>query len=90
MCGIAGLLTIDGQAPPQEVLTAMSQALIHRGPDGDGAYRAEGIGMVHRRLAIIDLETGAQPLQDSDGAVLVANAEIYNHVELRAELRRGG
>jgi asparagine synthase (glutamine-hydrolysing) len=86
VCGIAGLLTIDGQAPPQEVLTVMSQALIHRGPDGDGAYRAEGIGMVHRRLAIIDLETGAQPLQDSEGAVLVANAEIYNHVELRAEL----
>jgi asparagine synthase (glutamine-hydrolysing) len=86
VCGIAGLLTTDGQAPSQEVLTAMSQALIHRGPDGDGAYRADGIGMVHRRLAIIDLETGAQPLQDAEGAVLVANAEIYNHVELRAEL----
>lgn len=86
MCGIAGMLTIDGRAPPQDVLATMSRALIHRGPDGDGMFRTDGIGLVHRRLAIIDLETGAQPLQDNDGAVLVANAEIYNHVELRTEL----
>ncbi len=86
MCGIAGLLTTDGRAPSKDVLAKMSRALVHRGPDGDGIYHADGIGLVHRRLAIIDLETGAQPLQDSDGAVLVANAEIYNHIELRTKL----
>jgi len=86
MCGIAGLLTTNGSEPSKAALAAMSQALIHRGPDGDGVFAADGVGLVHRRLAIIDLETGAQPLQDTDGAVLVANAEIYNHVELRAEL----
>jgi len=90
MCGIAGLMTPDGAAPSQAVLDAMSTALVHRGPDGRGRHLAGGVGLVHERLAIIDLETGQQPLHSPDGAALVANAEIYNYLELRAELGEGG
>ncbi len=59
----------------------------HRGPDGDGRYRSGDVGMVQTRLAIIDLATGAQPLHEPGGAALIANAEIYNYVELREKLR---
>lgn len=86
MCGIAGIMSADGSPPPAVALEAMSRALVHRGPDGEGRYQSAGVGLVHRRLAIIDLATGAQPLEDGDGVVLVANAEIYNHVELRSAL----
>ncbi|MHA1112959.1 MAG: asparagine synthase (glutamine-hydrolyzing) [Alphaproteobacteria bacterium] len=86
MCGIAGLMTRDGRAPDASALAAMSAALRHRGPDGDGTYVAGDVGMVHRRLAIIDLATGDQPLGQPGGAVLVANGEIYNYLELRREL----
>lgn len=84
MCGIAGIMTVA--APPSEaVLDAMEMALAHRGPDGRGRYRSGSFGMVHTRLAIIDLATGDQPIRDSQGAALVANAEIYNYIELKAE-----
>lgn len=86
MCGIAGIMTGDGSAPDLAVLTALQTALRHRGPDGDGQYLGEGIGLVHARLAIIDLATGDQPIQSADGATLIANAEIYNYLELREEL----
>ena len=86
MCGIAGLFTRDGSSPDQSVLQHLASALAHRGPDGEGRYVNAGIGLVHRRLAIIDLETGDQPLSEPDGAVLIANAEIYNYVELRDAL----
>ncbi|MBZ0325248.1 MAG: asparagine synthetase B, partial [Alphaproteobacteria bacterium] len=86
MCGIAGLMTLDGQPPDAHVLAAMSAALVHRGPDGDGTYLKGDVGMVHRRLAIIDLVTGDQPLGDDTGAALVANGEIYNYRELRRDL----
>jgi len=89
MCGIAGLMTYDGTAPPPAPLQAMGVALRHRGPDGDGRYRSGDLGMVQTRLAIIDLATGDQPLYEPGGAALVANGEIYNYVELRAELARG-
>lgn len=85
MCGLAGIMTADG-APSETALAALERALAHRGPDGRGRYAAEGIGMVHTRLAIIDLETGDQPIREPDGAALVANAEIYNYIELRDEL----
>jgi len=85
MCGIAGIMTVA--APPSEaVLDAMEMALAHRGPDGRGRYRSGNFGMVHTRLAIIDLATGDQPIRESQGAALVANAEIYNYIELKAEL----
>ena len=64
----------------------MTRAMAHRGPDGDGYYIKDGLGFAHVRLAIIDLVTGDQPLFAPGGLALVANGEIYNHVELRAAL----
>jgi asparagine synthase (glutamine-hydrolysing) len=89
MCGIAGLMTLDGTAPPAPPLRAMGAALRHRGPDGDGRYRSGDVGMVQTRLAIIDLATGDQPLYEPGGAALIANGEIYNYIELREELGCG-
>jgi asparagine synthase (glutamine-hydrolysing) len=86
MCGIAGVMTADGETPLAAALQAMSAALAHRGPDGIGHYRTGNVGMVQTRLAIIDLVTGDQPLYEPGGAALMANAEIYNYIELRAEL----
>ena len=96
MCGIAGIMTLDGTAPDGAVLQSLMRALAHRGPDGDGMAVSGGVGLVQTRLAIIDLETGDQPLYASrpggdggkDGAVLVANGEIYNYVELRLDMGR--
>ena len=85
MCGIAGLMTQHGDAAPGRLLRAIGAALAHRGPDGDGHYRSGDVGMVQMRLAIIDLATGDQPLYEPGGAALVANAEIYNYLELRRE-----
>jgi asparagine synthase (glutamine-hydrolysing) len=87
MCGIAGLMTLNGAAPPAAPLRMMGAALRHRGPDGDGQYCSGDVGMVQTRLAIIDLPTGAQPLYEPGGAALIANGEIYNYVELREESR---
>ena len=86
MCGIAGIMTADGGAPDQTALDAMQAALRHRGPDGAGQHLGAGIGLVHTRLAIIDLETGDQPIFSPDGTALIANAEIYNYLELRETL----
>jgi asparagine synthase (glutamine-hydrolysing) len=86
MCGIAGMMTASGEPPPAARLQAMEAALLHRGPDGTGHYRSGDVGMVQTRLAIIDLATGDQPLYEPGGAALVANAEIYNYLELKAEL----
>jgi asparagine synthase (glutamine-hydrolysing) len=86
MCGIAGIMTADGTAPAPAALQAMAAALLHRGPDGTGHYRSGDVGMIQTRLAIIDLATGNQPLYEPGGAALMANAEIYNYVELRPEL----
>ena len=58
MCGIAGMMTLNGEAPPLAALSAMEGALQHRGPDGYGHYRSGDVGMVQTRLAIIDLATG--------------------------------
>jgi asparagine synthase (glutamine-hydrolysing) len=89
MCGIAGLMTRDGSAPPIAPISAMAAALRHRGPDGEGRYRSNDVGMVQTRLAIIDLATGDQPLYEPGGAALVANGEIYNYLELRRDLDSG-
>ncbi len=86
MCGIAGIMMKDGAPADGEVLRGLSESLAHRGPDGEGSFVAADTGLVHRRLAIIDLKTGAQPLHAAWGTVLVANAEIYNYMELRAAL----
>ena len=80
-------------APPghrQRVMN-MNARLVHRGPDGQGAFHQGPVALAMRRLSIIDLEGGQQPLFNEDrSVVLVANGEIYNHVELRAQLRSQG
>ncbi len=86
MCGIAGMMTKDDAPADSAVLAAMADAMRHRGPDGQGQHLARNIGLVQTRLAIIDLETGDQPMFGPDRLVLIANAEIYNYVELRAAL----
>ena len=86
MCGIAGIMTADGSPPSESVLERLADALAHRGPDGRGRHMAGGVGMVQTRLAIIDLETGDQPLFEPGGAALICNGEIYNYIELRAGL----
>ena len=92
MCGIGGVVHADPRRPVRpEDLERMSAALRHRGPDGDGRWAGPGAGLAVRRLAIIDPETGDQPLANEDGTVvLVCNGEIYNHVELRLELLARG
>ena len=85
MCGLAGLMTRRG-APDGRILSLLETALAHRGPDGVGRHSVGPTGLVHTRLAIIDLATGHQPLKDGAGRALVANGEIYNYVELRREL----
>src|SRR5437667_10790840 len=87
MCGISGLV---GQAE-HELIRAMTGALAHRGPDGEGYYRDEGLALGHRRLSIIDLATGQQPMSTADGRyTIVFNGEIYNFQELRRELEGRG
>jgi asparagine synthase (glutamine-hydrolysing) len=86
MCGIAGIVMHDGTAPSVEVLDRFARALGHRGPDGEGKHLAGPVGMVMTRLAIIDLMTGDQPIYDPGGVALIANAEIYNYIELRKQL----
>ena len=90
MCGIAGIQTIGGQAPDAGALDAMAVALGHRGPDGEGRFVSGATALAQTRLAIIDLETGDQPLFDPEGLALVANGEIYNYLELRRELGEAG
>ena len=90
MCGICGIASANGAVDPAR-LEAMSAALVHRGPDSDGALLDGPVGLAARRLAIIDLQTGDQPIANEDGTVhVVQNGEIYNYRELRAELERAG
>jgi asparagine synthase (glutamine-hydrolysing) len=92
MCGIAGVLYADpGRPVDADVLRAMGRAIAHRGPDGEGILADPGLGLIHRRLSIIDLEGGRQPLGNEDGSVqVVFNGEIYNFQELRADLEARG
>src|ERR1700688_1107139 len=76
----------QGRRAEPAVLDQLERALAHRGPDGTGRHISGSIGLVSTRLAIIDLQTGNQPLHEPMGAVLVANGEIYNDPELRAQL----
>ncbi len=90
MCGIGALLDPAGSAPA-DAGRRMTAALRHRGPDGDGVRRIGPCTLAHTRLAIIDVEGGDQPLDSEDGAVTaIVNGEIYNHLELRAELEAAG
>ncbi|MHC8492415.1 asparagine synthase (glutamine-hydrolyzing) [Thalassospira sp. SM2505] len=86
MCGIAGYIAKDKQTLDPEILDRLRDALGHRGPDGDGRYVKGPVGFIQTRLAIIDLDTGDQPLYHENGSVLIANGEIYNYIELRKSL----
>jgi len=92
MCGITGIVDIREKRPINlEVLKAMNASLEHRGPDGDGFHLEPGVGFGHRRLSIIDLEGGKQPLYNEDRSVVVTyNGEIYNFLELENELKAAG
>jgi asparagine synthase (glutamine-hydrolysing) len=90
MCGICGIATTRGRADPDRV-AEMSATLVHRGPDSFGEYVDGAAALAARRLSIIDLETGDQPIGNEDGTVhVVQNGEIYNYRELRRELERAG
>ena len=79
MCGIAGFVNGGGVAADRDVLARMTATLAHRGPDGDGFYVDGPVGLGHRRLSIIDLAGGAQPMANEDGSVWVTyNGELYN------------
>ena len=87
MCGIAGF---TGARTPA-VLHRMIATLEHRGPDSAGSWQGEGVSLGMRRLAIIDVATGEQPVFNEDRSIAVVfNGEIYNHIELRADLLRAG
>jgi len=92
MCGICGIMTFSPSvAIAPEELRRMNEAIFHRGPDEEGFYHHEQIGMAMRRLSIIDLSSGQQPISNEDGTLwIVYNGEIYNYLELRAELERRG
>ena len=92
MCGISGLISreILSQGQVSQVHT-VNRLLAHRGPDGEGFYSNSNVAMAMRRLSIIDLKTGWQPLYNEDRSlVLVANGEVYNYVELRRDLVNRG
>lgn len=92
MCGIAGFIRSCAPQAQEELLKRMGEVIRHRGPDASGEYLDAEVGLAHRRLSILDLSAlGNQPMHSADGRfVIVFNGEIYNFIELRAELERGG
>lgn len=91
MCGIAGIVRNDGKQIDQDLLARMCEAIRHRGPDDDGFYINGSVGLGMRRLAIIDLKSGKQPIHNHDrSSWIVFNGEIYNYLELREKLEKLG
>lgn len=91
MCGIVGFVNRDGRPADRGTLEAMNHAIVHRGPDDDGFYLSENVGLAMRRLAIIDLASGKQPIHNADRTKwIVFNGEIYNYRELRSDLEALG
>lgn len=91
MCGICGLSPSDNQTPSRALLEKMNAAIAHRGPDSDGFHTDAGVGLAMRRLAIIDVSGGDQPIANEDESIwIVFNGECYNYPEMRAELERRG
>jgi asparagine synthase (glutamine-hydrolysing) len=91
MCGICGLVALDGSEVDAAGLPAMRSSLAHRGPDSEGSFVDGPVALAARRLAVVDLPYGDQPIANEDGRIrVVLNGEIYNHPELRARLARSG
>ena len=91
MCGIAGFVNRAGQPADREIVERMTAPLAHRGPDGDGFYCEGRVALGHRRLSIIDVSGGAQPMSNEDGSIWISyNGELYNELELRKELEAKG
>jgi asparagine synthase (glutamine-hydrolysing) len=91
VCGITGIVRGDGARVDRELLERMNEAIRHRGPDEDGYYSSGGVGLAMRRLCIIDLKGGQQPIHNQDRtAWIVFNGEIYNYRELREQLEKLG
>ena len=91
MCGIVGFASKKADYDKQAVLKEMMDRIAHRGPDGEGSYLDDGVALGHRRLSIIDLQGGAQPMYNEDGSmVVIFNGEIYNFQELKAQLEEKG
>ncbi|MFZ0788992.1 MAG: asparagine synthetase B, partial [Chromatiaceae bacterium] len=92
MCGVTGIFDCrDRRAIARELLARMNDSQFHRGPDQGGLHTEPGVGLGHRRLSIIDLSGGAQPLFNEDETVVVVyNGEIYNFQELSEELKAAG
>src|SRR4051794_1623932 len=89
MCGLVGLVNRDGRPADAELLARMAATLNHRGPDDEGQHIDGALGFHHKRLSIIDLTSGHQPMTEGP-FTLVYNGEIYNYLELRDELQAGG
>ena len=88
MCGIVGYYGPDGS---EAILRAMNDCQVHRGPDGEGTHFEGPVGLGHRRLSIIDVAHGQQPMQTADGRYTIAyNGEVYNYLDLRTELEALG
>ena len=105
MCGICGIINFKGEFISQNLIQQMNNTLIHRGPDDEGYYFNQqkiansgqrigdrpSVALAHRRLSIIDLDTGHQPMSNEDGTVwIVFNGEIYNFIKLREKLIKKG
>jgi len=94
MCGVAGFLVLGDHRPGEDLLRAMGDVMVHRGPDASGVYLSTDgrAGLSHRRLSILDLtETGAQPMASDDGSMVICyNGEVYNFREIREELASKG
>jgi len=92
MCGICGIYNyINESATDRDTIVRMNRKLIHRGPESEGYYIKRNVGLAHRRLKIIDVEMGAQPMSNEDGSIwIVFNGMIYNYIELKEDLERKG
>src|SRR5262245_25719432 len=92
MCGIAGIIDLSGERPaPAAALRAMAAAIVHRGPDEDGFLERPGVGFASRRLSIVGLADGRQPIANEDGSVAVVfNGELFDYPEDRAALEGKG
>ena len=88
MCGFVGVHRLDGAAVDAQALAELASIIAHRGPDGKGVWVRDGIGLAHRRLAVIDPKGSPQPMASVDGSLHIAfNGEIVNYRELRSGLR---